>query len=262
VRVVEIDMTVPHPARVYDYCLGGKDNYEPDRVLARAMIEQMPSIPVMARANRDFLGRTVRHLVSECGITQFLDVGAGIPTAPNAHQVAQGIDPAARVVYVDNDPIVLAHSRALLTSTPEGRTAFIAADATKPEVIIADPVLWETLDRDRPIGLMLISMLMYFPGEQASSIASTLLDALPSGSYVTISHPTAEFNPADAAAAAATAARGGVSYYARTRSEVESFFDGLTLVEPGVVPMLEWRPPVPPTKPHSVDYWVGMARKN
>jgi O-methyltransferase involved in polyketide biosynthesis len=258
---VEIDMTVAHPARVYDYWLGGKDNYQPDRVLAEAMNKQLPSIPVMARANRAFLGRAVRHLVAECGITQFLDVGAGIPTAPNAHQVAQGIDPTARVVYVDNDPIVLAHSRALLTSAPQGRTAFISADAADPAAILTDPVLWETLDRDRPIGLMLISMLMYFPGDQARSMVAALLDAMPPGSYLTISHPTIDFDPQVVAEVAAVAARGGISYDFRTRQEVEPLFDGLTLVEPGIVPMALWRPEVAAADPHDVYYWVGMARK-
>lgn len=257
----DIDITVAHPARVYDYLLGGKDNFAPDRELAEAMIRQIPSMPVMMRANRDFLGRAVRFLVAERGVRQFLDVGSGIPTGSNVHQVAQDVDPTARIVYVDNDPVVLAHSRALMTSTPQGRTAFVPADARDPHAVLDDPAVFATLDRAQPIALMLISFLMYFPDDQAYPMVATLLDALPSGSYLTISHPSGDFDPEAAAQAAAAGRRGGIDYHVRSRAEVERFFDGLELAEPGVVPMLEWRPGLRHPDPHSVHYWVGMARK-
>lgn len=255
-----IDDTVAHPARVYDYMIGGKDHYAPDRELADAMTATLPALPVMLQANRDFLGRAVRHLVTERGVTQFLDVGSGIPTAANVHQVAQGIDPAARVVYVDNDPMVLAHARALMVGTPEGRTAFVADDARDPAAILADPVVFETLDRERPVALMLVSMLMYFTDDEAYPMVRTLLAALPPGSHLTISHPTADFDP-ESAAAAEVGSTGGITYHNRTRAEVERFFEGLDLVEPGVVPMLEWRLGIRHPRPRSVYYWVGMGTK-
>jgi O-methyltransferase involved in polyketide biosynthesis len=258
---VEIDTTIPHPARVYDYWIGGKDNYAPDRELAEAMIRQVPTIPMMARANREFLGRAVRYLVAEAGVRQFLDIGSGIPTASNVHQVAQGIDPTARVLYVDNDPIVLAHSRALLTSTPEGATAFVAGDARDPQAILGDPAVTATLDRTQPVALMLVSMLMYFDDDLARGLVTTLMDALPPGSHLTISHPTGEFDPTGSDQANAVAARGGITYNTRTRAGVERLFDGFDLVSPGVVPMLEWHPDVIHPHPRSVYYWVGMATK-
>jgi O-methyltransferase involved in polyketide biosynthesis len=256
-----IDDTVAHPARVYDFLIGGKDNYAPDRALAEAMTARLPGLPEMLRANRDFLGRAVRHLVAERGVTQFLDIGSGIPTAANVHQVAQRIDPSARVVYVDNDPMVLAHARALMVGTPQGRTAFVAGDANDPRAILADPVVFGTLDRERPVALMLVSLLMYFPDDVAHEIVRVLLDALPSGSHLTISHPTVDFDPTGGADAAEAGAGGGIAYHNRTRDEVERFFAGLDLVEPGIVPMLEWRPGIAHPRPRSVYYWVGMGTK-
>ena len=255
-----IDDAVAHPARVYDYLLGGKDNYAPDRALAEAMTAQLPDLPTMLLANRDFLGRAVAHLVADRGVTQFLDIGSGIPTPVNVHQVAQEIEPSARVVYVDDDPMVLAHARALMVGTPQGRTAFVAGDACDPAAILADPAVFGTLDRERPVALMLVSVLMYFPDDVAYGIVRALLDALPSGSHLTISHPTVDFDPAGAAAAAVGSA-GGIDYHNRTRAEVERFFDGLEMVEPGVVPMLEWRLGIRHPRPRSVYYWVGMGRK-
>ena len=256
-----IDDTVAHPARVYDYMLGGKDNYAPDRALAEAMTARLPSLPEMLRANRDFLGRAVRHLVAERGIRQFLDIGSGLPAASNMHQVAQAIDPAARVVYVDNDPMVLAHARALMTSTPEGCTEFVSADARDPRSILADPAVVGTLDRDRPVALMIVSMLMLVDDEEATGLVRTLLDALPAGSHLTISHPTVDFDPTGGAEAARAGSSGGIAYRNRTLAEVERFFDGLDPVEPGIVPMLEWRPGIRHPRPRSVYYWVGMAVK-
>jgi len=262
-RPEELDVTRAHPARVYDYWLGGKDNFAADREVAEAMMTAVPGIPMMARANRDFLQRALAVLVSERGIDQFLDIGSGIPTARNTHEVVQELDPRARVVYVDNDPVVAAHSRALLTGTPDGASAFTPGDARDPEAVLADPVLRRTLDLDRPVGLMLVSVLMYFPDEVAHRIVRTLVAALPPGSHLTISHPTADFDPR-ASAAAAVAERGGLTYITRSRAEVEALFAGLELLEPGVVPIGGRRPELS-AGPHGDErrahFWGGLARK-
>ncbi len=258
-----VDTSRPHPARVYDYLLGGKDNFAADRQAADAMTAQLPTLPDMIRANRAFLHRAVRHLVVDLGLRQFLDVGSGIPTAWNVHQVAQAADPGARVVYVDNDPVVAAHSRALLTGVTDGPTAFIAADARDPATILADPALAATLDLDRPVALMLVSVLMYFPDDIARDIVDTLLAALPRGSVITVSHPTADFDPGAAEQAVAAARAGGLTYLTRSRDEVAALFRGLEPIEPGVVPLLAWRPEpgADPGDVRSVYYWGGMARK-
>jgi O-methyltransferase involved in polyketide biosynthesis len=259
----EIDTSVAHPARVYDYWLGGKDNFAPDRALGDAIMAAVPTIRLMARANRAFLGRAVRYLAGEAGIRQFLDIGTGIPTVGNTHEVAQEVAPDARVLYVDNDPIVLAHARALMTSHPAGATAFIQADLREPQKILADPAVAATLDLDRPVALMLVAVLMYFRDEEdPRAMVSELVDALPSGSYVAVTHPTADFNPAEMAGAVAAAEHGGVTLVPRSRAETEAFLAGLDLVEPGVVPVLAWRPDSePPTDPHSAYYWAGIGRK-
>ena len=258
----EIDATVAHSARVYDYWLGGKDNFEADRALGDAMIRAIPSLPAMARANRDFLGRAVRYLVGEAGIRQFLDIGTGIPTAGNVHEIAQQIAPRSRVLYVDHDPIVLAHARALMTSTPEGRTEFIMADLREPESITSAPQVQETLDLRQPVGLMLVAILMYFHDhEGVYDWVPTLVDALPSGSYVAITHPTADFDAAAVAGAVAAATHAGITLVPRSKSDVERFFDGLEIVDPGVVPVLAWHPDEPADDPNAAWYWAGIARK-
>jgi S-adenosyl methyltransferase len=259
----EINVTVAHPARVYDYLLGGKDNFAADRALGDAVVKAMPSAPEMARANRAFLGRAVRYLVTEAGVRQFLDVGTGIPTAGNTHEVAQAVAPDSRIVYVDNDPIVLAHARALMTSDPAGATAFIGADARDPAAILSDPALRRTLDLGEPAALMLIAILMYISDEDnPRDLVSALMDALPSGSYLTITHPTADFSPDEVAAAVAATEQGGISFTPRTQAEVAAFFDGLDLVDPGVVPILAWQPEgVPPAAPNAAYYYGAMGRK-
>ncbi len=258
----DIDITVAHAARVYDYWLGGKDNFEADRALGDAMIQAIPSLPAMATANRAFLARAVQYLVSEAGVRQFLDIGTGIPTAGNVHEVAQQIDPASRVLYVDHDPIVLAHARALMTSTPKGRTEFIMADIREPEAILSSPDLARTLDMQQPIALMLVAILMYFHDEEGvHGWVSTLVDALPSGSYVTITHPTADFDPPAMEAAVSAATHAGITLVPRSKSEVERFFDGLEMVEPGVVPVLTWHPEDLIDDPNAAYYWAGVARK-
>ena len=259
-----INAGIAHPARVYDYFLGGKDNFAADRALGDALTVQIPSAPYSARANRAFLGRAVRYLVNERGIRQFLDIGTGIPSAGNTHEVAQALAPDTRALYVDNDPIVLAHARALMSSHPAGATAFIQADAREPGKILADPALRETLDLAEPVALMLLSILPFFrDNEDPQGIVSTLLDALPSGSYLTISHITADFiKPEQAANAVAAGQHRGVTYVPRTQAEIAAFFSGLDLVEPGVVPILAWHPDDgEPVDPHAASHYAGMARK-
>jgi SAM-dependent methyltransferase len=260
----EIDTTRAHPARVYDYLIGGKDNFAADRRAADAMTSQLPGLPAMVRANRQFLHRAVRHLVADLGLRQFLDIGSGIPTACNVHQVAQDVDQEARVVYVDNDPVVAAHSRALLTGVRPGSTAFIHADATDPTALLADPVLTDTLDLTEPVALMLVSVLMYFDDRTARGLVDSVLDVLPSGSYLALSHPTADFAPDAAERAVAAARAGGLRYLPRTHDQVAALFAGLDLVEPGIVPMLAWRPDEvsgPRRDDRSVYYWAGVGRK-
>ena len=206
----EIDTSKPHAARIYDYLLGGKDHFAIDRETAEKGIKLIPTGRTAARENRTFLGRAVRYLVAEAGIRQFLDIGTGLPSANNVHEVAQAEAPESRVVYVDNDPIVLAHARALLTSTPQGRSAYIEADLCEPGTILGAPALAATLDMTKPVALMLVGLLHFVPDEQDPARAvATLVDALPPGSYVTVSHGSPEFNP-EAAAGVQPRGRGGL----------------------------------------------------
>jgi hypothetical protein len=237
-----IDTSRPHPARMYDYFIGGKDNFAADRETAEKMLAAQPGARTGARENRAFLGRAVRYLVEEAGIRQFLDIGTGLPTTNSVHEVAQAIDPAARVVYADNDPLVLAHARALLRSSAEGRTAYIQADLRDPAAILGDPVVRETLDFSQPVALMLVAVLHFIPDEDnPAEILATLLDALPSGSYLVASHSTAEHAPRDTMSAAYRS--GGVTLRLRDADEFADLaFTGLQVVPPGVVLVSEWRP--------------------
>jgi hypothetical protein len=264
--MARIDTTRPHQARMYDYLLGGKDNYPADREWCEQALRVLPSSRIVARENRAFLGRAVRFLVSECGVRQFLDIGTGLPTANNVHQVAQGIAPECRVVYVDNDPIVLAHARALLTSSPEGKTAYIDADLREPAKILSDPEVRATLDFTQPIGLLLVAILHALPDEdEPGRIVSTLVEALPPGSYLAATHATADFNQAAIAEVARMARDSGMMQaQARTADEFEAMaFSGLELVEPGIVVTSDWRPDDegPRPLPHEVSMYAGVARK-
>src|ERR1700691_4628350 len=198
------DTSVAHQARMYDYVLGGKDNYAADRAAVEAGLKVWPDMAFAMRANRAFLGRAVRYLVAEAGIRQFLDIGTGIPTAGNTHEVAQAAAPQARIVYVDNDPIVMAHARALMTSHPAGATAFLQADLREPGRILANPELRATLDLGKPVALMLVAVLHFLTEtDHPRDIVGELVGALPSGSYLTISNITADFDPESAAVAQA-----------------------------------------------------------
>lgn len=258
-----IDTSMPHSARMYDWWLGGKTNFAADRAMGAAFVEAIPTIRTMARENRKFLGRAVRYLAGEAGIGQFLDIGTGIPTEGNVHEVAQQINPDARVVYVDNDPIVLVHARALMVSSDRGRTAYIQADLREPEKILADPAVADTLDLNQPVGLMLVAILMLLrDAEDPWGKARVLMDAMPAGSYVAITHPSQDFNPEAMAAAVAAANQGQVTLVPRARADVQRFFGDWELIEPGVVPVMAWHPDgTPPADPNAAYYWAGIARK-
>lgn len=258
-----IDNGVPHSARIYDYWLGGKDNFAADRAVAEALISAIPTVRSMAAENRRFVHRVARYLVGQAGVRQFLDVGTGIPTSPNLHEVAQEIAPDTRVVYVDNDPIVLAHARALMISTEQGRSEYIHADLREPELIVNHRKLREVLDLNRPVALTVIAILMLLEdAEDPWRKIRVLMDALPSGSYVAITHPTGDFNPEAVKTAMDAVVDSGMTLVPRSRDEVARFFAGWELVEPGIVPVAAWQPDDgPPTDPHAAYYWAGIARK-
>jgi hypothetical protein len=264
--VQEIDTSKAHPARMYDFLLGGKDHFEADRQAIAGLLKAVPNARTGARENRAFLGRAVRYLVAEAGIRQFLDIGSGLPTASNVHEVAQSIAPESRVVYMDNDPIVMTHARALLTSDPAGRTAYIQADLHDPKDILGHPAVRATLDFDRPVALMLVAVLHFFPDDQdPAAIVATLLDALPPGSYLVASQTTADFNDPDQAADGVQAVqRAGVPFQTRTAEEfAEVAYAGLELVPPGLVVVSEWRPEGagPRPLPSEVAYYGAVGRK-
>ena len=255
------DTGVAHVARVYNYWLGGKDNYAADRKAGDAALEAYPYIAGGVRANRAFLARVVRYLAREAGIRQFLDIGTGIPTANNTHEVAQDIAPDSRVVYVDNDPIVLAHARALLTSSPEGHTAYLDADFRDVDTILADAS--QTLDFSRPVAVMLIAILHLIDDESdPQGTVAKLMDAVPSGSYLAISCLSSDIM----ASAARTQAHDRLrelmheKLTVRDREEVASFFTGLEMVEPGLVPITQWRASETEAKMPTA-LWGGVARK-
>ncbi|WP_406207511.1 SAM-dependent methyltransferase [Kitasatospora sp. NBC_01560] len=258
-----VDTSAPHSARVYDYWLGGKTNFPPDRAMGQAIEEAVPSVKAMAKENRAFQGRAVRYLAEQQGIRQFLDLGTGIPTSPNTHEIAEAVSPGTRVVYVDNDPIVLAHARALMVSTPASRTTYIHADLGKPDELLTDPALTSTLDLGRPVGLLMIAVLMLVADEDDPwGKVAALRDALPAGSCLALTHPTQDFDPESVAKVAEAARAGGMTLVPRTREEVARFFDGWELIEPGVAPVMAWRPDgEPPADPHAAYYWGGVARK-
>ncbi|WP_407565742.1 SAM-dependent methyltransferase [Streptomyces sp. 184] len=257
-----IDATVPHSARIWNYWLGGKDHYAADREMGDRIAGYFPEIRDNARGNRRFLERTVRYLVGEAGIRQFLDVGTGLPTASNTHDVAQGIAPECRIVYVDNDPLVLAHARALLSSTPEGATAYLDADVRDPERILAAAA--ETLDLTRPVALILCGILQFVREDgPAYGIVSTLMDALPPGSHLVFTHPTSEIRGERMEAAVRQwNSGGGALLVLRTPEQIAGFFAGLDLLPPGVVSTTQWRPDAADVGAAGpVDDFGGVARK-
>jgi trans-aconitate methyltransferase len=254
-----IDTSVAHQARIYDYWLGGKDHFAADREAGDKALQAYPDGAVTARANRAFLGRAVRFLAAEAGIRQFLDIGTGIPSANNTHEVAQAVAPESRIVYVDNDPIVLAHARALLTSAPEGRTAYLDADANDPDAILARAA--GTLDFSKPVAITLLYILHVIKDPYA--LTSRLVDAVPAGSYLAISIPASDIQPEAAAAVTRlTKDISDVTITFRGHAEVTRFFDGLELLEPGVVPVNYWRPgPGGPDPAGELPAYAAVGRK-
>jgi trans-aconitate methyltransferase len=256
----DIDTSVAHQARVYNYLLGGKDNFAADRAAGEKILQVNPDLAVTARANRAFLGRVAHFLAAEAGIRQFLDIGTGIPSADNTHEVAQKVAPESQIVYVDNDPIVLAHARALLTSAPEGRTAYLDADANDPGTILAQAA--GTLDFSRPVAIMLLSVLQVV--EDPYAVTSKLVDAVPPGSYLAISIPASDIQPEAHAEVIRRLAKNvpGVTIAHRSHAEVTRFFGGLELLEPGVVPVNYWRPgPGGPDPVRELPAYAAVGRK-
>jgi S-adenosyl methyltransferase len=257
----DFDTSVPHIARVYDYWLGGKDNFPADRAMGERTIAAYPDLVHSVRANRAFLARTVRYLAAEAGVRQFLDIGTGIPTANNTHEVAQRVAPQCRIVYVDNDPVVLVHAKELLTSSPQGACAYIDGDLRDPDTILAAAA--DTLDFGQPVAVMLVAV-MHFTGEdnEASAIVNRLMGACVPDSFLTISHVASDI---DAEQIAEMVRRLNESTPEKTtprdRAGVTRLFDGLELVEPGVVRAAEWRPDTNAEAASPAALWGGVARK-
>ena len=259
-----IDTSKPHPARMYDYYLGGKNHFAADRETAEKGLAGWPSGRIAARENRAFLGRAVRFLVEEAGIRQFLDIGTGLPTTNNVHEVAQAVAPSSRIVYADNDPLVLAHARALLTSSSEGRTAYIHADLRDPQSILTNPLVREVLDFSQPIALVIVAVLHFVPDEyKPEQVLATLIDALPSGSYLVASHITGEHDPVGPATGARAYQAAGLPAQLRDADQFARLaFSGLELVPPGTVLVSEWRSEAsgPRPTPAEVSWYGGVAR--
>ena len=263
-----LDTSSAHSARVWNYLLGGKDNFAADREVGDMILQMFPGIAHIARLQRRFLGRAVRYLAGEAGIRQFLDIGTGLPTADNTHQIAHQVAPESRIVYVDNDPLVLVHARALLTSAPGGMTSYIEADVRDTEEILGEAA--GTLDFSQPIALMMLGIMGQLPDSPGPSgpsgprsIVTTLLDALPPGSYLALSDGT-DTSPALNHAIAAYNQNSASSYHLRSPEEIARFFDGLTLVPPGVVTTSRWRPDLAEAsaEPQEVDAICGVGRKD
>jgi SAM-dependent methyltransferase len=257
--------TRPHPARIYDYCIGGKNHYAADREVAERVLAGMPGARTIARENRKFLTRAVRFLAADAGIRQFLDIGSGLPATNNVHEVAQRADPSCRVVYVDNDPSVLPHARALLVSTPEGRNGYFTGDLRDPEAVLSHEVTREILDFSEPVALMLISVMPFLvDDDKPAEILATLLGALPPGSYLAATHGTAEHDPGGWETVMKAYSGTGIRGQARDSGDFARLaFSGLELVPPGIVLVSEWRPDTAGPRPLAAEVgcYGGVARK-
>jgi hypothetical protein len=257
----KLDTGVPHSARLWNYWLGGKDNFAVDREVADQILAMVPEMVASARADRAYLGRVVRYLAGEVGIRQFLDIGTGVPTANNTHEVAQQIAPSSRIVYVDNDPLVLVHARALLTSHPQGQADYLNADLREPEKIIEGAR--RTLDFGQPIALTLLGILNFIPDDaEAADLVARLVDAVPSGSYLAISHPTTEINGETMVEALRLWNEGpAAKMVLRSAEQVNRLFGDLEMVEPGVVSCSQWRPEKGEENAEPVPHYGGVGRK-
>jgi hypothetical protein len=254
------DTSVAHPARIYNYWLGGKDNFEADREAGELAVQYNPNILPGVRANRAFLHRAVQYLAEEAGVRQFLDIGTGLPTADNTHEVAQAIAPGSRIVYVDNDPIVLTHARALLTSTPEGATDYVEADARDTDTILRSAA--QTLDFSKPIAVMALMILQYVPdSDDPHGIVRRLMQAMPSGSYLAVSDTASDIDTERVSGTTAqlNTRMGPARLTLRSRDEIAGFLDGLELVDPGLVPLPEWRALANPT--YVIPCYAAVGRK-
>ncbi|MQY23031.1 SAM-dependent methyltransferase [Nocardia macrotermitis] len=268
-----IDTTKAHSARMYDYYLGGKDNFQCDRDAVEQVELAFPTIKLCARVNRAFMHRATRYLAAEQGVRQFLDIGTGIPTPPNLHQVAQGVAPESRVIYADYDPLVLTHARALMHGTSEGATTYVQADVTDPSTILTAPALHEVLDLDKPVALSLIALLHFVQDDQhdAYGIVDTLLDALAPGSFLVMTHLSPDFNPTQVAGIVDAYVSNGLALQARTHDEFARFFDDLEVIEPGITGSHRWRPDHEATvevgdeslddMDAKVSFWAAVGRK-
>ncbi|WP_330306512.1 MULTISPECIES: SAM-dependent methyltransferase [unclassified Streptomyces] len=262
-----IDTSKPHPARMYDYFLGGKDNYEADRAAAEQFIKVAPEVRDGVRANRRFMHRAVRHVVAEGGVRQILDVGTGLPTEPNVHQIAHAIAPGTRVVYVDNDPIVSAHATALMDgtgSTTAALTSVVLADLRDPRALLDHPEVRKAIDFGRPVALLLVAVVHFLSdAEDPDGIVATLRDALPTGSYLVLSHATGDIHEDRREDAASVYNKATATLNLRPHDRVQGFFGDFTLVAPGLVQVPDWRPDEPPGRDAPpIGIYGGVARKN
>jgi hypothetical protein len=261
----EIDTNKAHPARMYDYYIGGKNHFAADRAVADKALASWPAGRIGLRENRRFLGRVVRYLAAEAGVSQFLDIGSGLPATNNVHEVAQRASPSSRVAYVDSDPMVLTHARALLDSSPEGRTAYVQADLRSPLSIVWSPAVRQMLDFRQPVALVLVAVLHFLRDQdKPDEVVGTLLDALPPGSYLAASHMTMEHDPVAVGGGQQAYHDAGLEMHARDADQFARLaFSGLEMVPPGVVLVSEWRPDshAPRPTPAEVSCYGGVARK-
>jgi O-methyltransferase involved in polyketide biosynthesis len=254
------DASVAHSARIYNYWLGGKDNFAADRQAAQEVLDVMPVIAQVARSNRLFLSTAVHYLVAQAGIRQFLDIGTGLPTENNTHQMAQNVAPESRIVYVDNDPIVLSHARALLTSDPSGRCTYIDADAREVDKILTEAA--ETLDFSQPVAVMMLGLLHFIPdADDPCELIRRYLDAVPSGSYLAISHASSDLKTDTQTAGQRYNSHSATAITFRSRQEVTRFFSGLEFVPPGVSPLGQWSLGPAGTGSAQLPMYAALARK-
>ncbi|MFC4034765.1 SAM-dependent methyltransferase [Streptomyces polygonati] len=257
-RAEEIDTSRPHPARIYDYLLGGKDNYEVDREAGNQLAFAAPEVRIGVRANRAFLQRAVRYVIGS-GVRQILDVGTGLPTSPNVHEIAQEVAPDVRIAYVDNDPIVNTYANALLS--PSGATSIVLADLRDPRAIVDHPEVRRVIDFGEPVALLLVAILHFLTeAERPEQVVATLRDALPAGSFLVLSHATGDF--ADRTEAQAVYKNATATLNLRSHAQIERFFDGFELLEPGLAQVPFWRPDTqPPARSREIGFYGGVARK-
>lgn len=262
---LKIDTSKPHPARMYDYFLGGKDNYEVDRAAAEQFIKVAPEVRVGVRANRHFMHRAVRHVVAEGGVRQILDIGTGLPTEPNVHQIAHAVAPETRIAYVDNDPIVSTHSMALMADADgDPHTSVVLADLKDPRSVLDHPDVRKVIDFDEPVALLLVAVVHFLSAaDDPKAVVATLRDALPTGSYLVLSHATGDVHEDRREDAASVYNKATASMNLRPHAEVLDFFGDFTLLDPGLVPVPDWRPDEPPKRNiPPIGIYGGVARKN